>query len=69
MNTYSKAGCFHLDMLMNVILILFHLLSKAIEVLQPGKNGGRLGMGFLPEVIHWTQEYSCEKQTNKQANK
>lgn len=52
MNTYSKAGCFHLDMLMNVILILYHLLFKAIEISLPGKNGGRLGvleMGFLPE--------------------
>lgn len=35
--------------------ILFHLLSKTIEVSQPGKNGGRLGileMVFLHKVIH-----------------
>lgn len=65
MSTHSKAGCFHLHMLMSVILILF-LLSKAIEVSQPGKNGGRLGileMVFLPEVIHWTPEASCKLNT------
>jgi hypothetical protein len=47
-------------MLKNLILILIHHLSKAIEVSQPEKkNGGRLEvpeMGFLPEVIHLKQK-------------
>lgn len=68
MSTYSKAGCFHLDMLMNVIVILIHLLSRAIEVSQPRKNSGRLGvskMGFLPEVIHLKQEPSGKEKKEK----
>ena len=59
MNAHSKAGCLHLDMLMTVVLIWFHLLSRATEVSQSGKrrkkNGrrqGALAMDFLPEVTH-----------------
>ena len=51
-------------MLMNILLIWFHLLSRATEVSQSGKEeekGRRqrtLAMDFFPGVIHLKQELS-----------
>lgn len=62
MNAHREAGCLHLGMLMNVVLILFHLLSRATKVSQSGrrkKKGRRQAAratDFLPEATHLKQE-------------